>query len=146
MADRDSIARDCQEFISILNDTADLDAKIRSTQKEIDKVVAENSKLIRSFAIDGNNNATFETQAAEYDAQFNKAQARLDKLTKERQEQLSRSNTISEFIKTMLEQPLVLEQWDEQLWCLLIQKAVVSSDGTVTFTFLGENSIQVKIE
>ena len=46
----------------------------------------------------------------------------------------------------MLEQPLVLEQWDEQLWCQLIQKAVVSSDGTVTFTFLGENSIQVKNE
>ncbi len=46
-------------------------------------------------------------------------------------------------INTMLEQPLVLDQWDDQLWCLMTEKAVISSDGTVTFTFRGGNSITV---
>ena len=146
MADRDSIAEDCRELVSILGDTAELDAKIESTQKEIDRIVAENSRLIRSFAADGEENASFESQATEYDAQFNKAQALLDKLKKEREERLNRCNAVQEFIRTMLEQPLVLEKWDEQLWCQMTQKAVISSDGTVTFTFRGENSITVRIE
>ena len=146
MADRDSIAEDCRELVSILDDTTDLDAKIESTQKEIDRIVAENTRLIRGFAAGGDDSASYETRAAEYDAQFNKTQMRLGKLKSEREDRLRRSNAVQEFIKAMLKQPLVLEQWDEQLWCQLIQKAVVSSDGTVTFTFRGENSIQVKIE
>ena len=45
-----------------------------------------------------------------------------------------------------LKQPLVLEQWDDQLWNLLVLKAVVSTDGTVVFTFKGENTITVRVE
>ena len=120
-------------------------AKIESTQKEIDRIVAENARLIRGFAAGGDDNTSYETRTAEYDAQFNKAQARLGKLKSEREDRLRRSNAVQEFIKAMLKQPLVLEQWDEQLWCQLIQKAVISSDGTVTFTFRGENSITVII-
>lgn len=146
MADRDSVAEDCRELITILSDTKELDKKIESTQKEIDEIAAKNAKLIRDFAADGDDSAAFEAKAAEYSAQFKKAEARLGKLKKEREDRLSRSNAVSEFIHTMLKQPLVLEKWDEQLWCQLTEKAVVSSDGTVTFTFLGENSIQVKIE
>lgn len=42
-------------------------------------------------------------------------------------------------------QPLVLEQWDDQLWNLLVSKAVVSIDGVVAFTFKGENTITVRL-
>lgn len=53
---------------------------------------------------------------------------------------------ITAFAEGLLKQPLVLEQWDDQLWNLLVLKAVVSTDGTVAFTFKGENTITVRIE
>ncbi len=141
-----SIAEDCRELVSMLSDTAVLDAKIETTKKEIDEIVAGNNRLIRGYAVSGDDNASFDAQTADYDARFKKADAHLRKLKKEREDCLSRSSAISEFIETMLEQPLVLEKWDEQLWCQMMEKAVISSDGTVTFTFRGENSITVRIE
>ncbi len=38
---------------------------------------------------------------------------------------------------------LVLEQWDEQLWNLLVEKAFVRPDGSVEFVFRGEKTVTV---
>ena len=45
------------------------------------------------------------------------------------------------FIDEMLNAPLVLTEWQDQLWNMLVQKVVVSADGTVAFTFKGEKTI-----
>ena len=80
-----------------------------------------------------------------YDERFKKADARLSKLRAERKEHLARSRSIIAFAEGLLMQPLVLEQWDDQLWNLLVSKAVVSIDGVVAFTFKGENTITVRL-
>ena len=64
----------------------------------------------------------------------------------DRQSHISRSNAINEFIKAMMEQPLVLNEWQDQLWNLFVQYAVIQADGTVEFTFMGENRITVRNE
>ena len=146
MADRDTIAEDCRVLADMLGDTAALDEKISATQKEIDEVVALNNTFIRSQAVTGANKEEFSKKAAEYDERFKKAEAKLGKLQAERQERLNRSRAITGFIDALLQQPLVLEQWDDQLWNLLVQKAIVSADGTVEFIFRGENKITVRID
>lgn len=146
MADRDAVAEDCRVLAEMLGDTTALDEKISATQKEIDEVVALNNTFIRSRAVTGANKEEFSKKAAEYDERFKKAGARLGKLQAERQERLNRSRAITSFIDTLLQQPLVLEQWDDQLWNLLVQKTVVSADGTVEFIFRGENKITVRID
>ena len=59
---------------------------------------------------------------------------------------MARKQAVERFIEDLLKQPLVLEQWDDQLWNLLVQKMVVSGDGTVVFEFKGENRITVKMD
>lgn len=88
----------------------------------------------------------FEQKAAEYDSRFKKAEARLAKLKTERGERLARSRMIEGFIDEMLNAPLVLTEWQDQLWNMLVKKAVIASDGTVAFTFKGEKPITVKME
>ena len=88
----------------------------------------------------------FEKKTREYDERFKKAESRLNKLNADRQSHISRSSAIKDFIKSMMEQPLVLNEWQDQLWNLFVQKAVIQSDGTVEFTFKGENRITVRNE
>lgn len=59
---------------------------------------------------------------------------------------MARKQAVERFIEDLLKQPLVLEQWDDQLWNLLVQKMIVSGDGTVVFEFKGENRIAVKMD
>ena len=146
MADRDSIAADCKILADMLGDTAALDEKIASTQKEIDEVIALNNTHIHSYAMSGMEKEAFEKKTREYDERFKKAESRLNKLNADRQSHISRSSAIKDFIKSMMEQPLVLNEWQDQLWNLFVQSAVIQSDGTVEFTFKGENRITVRNE
>ena len=146
MADRVSIAEDCRVMADMLGDTKALDEKIDMTQKEIDEVVALNSSHIRTYAATGADKEKYEQKAAEYDSRFKKAEAKLEKLKAERDERLARSRMIEGFIDEMLNAPLVLTEWQDQLWNMLVQKVVVSADGTVAFTFKGEKSITVRVE
>ena len=146
MADRESIAEDCRVMADLLGDTAALDEKIDTTQKEIDEVVALNNTHIRTYAATGADKAAFEQKAAEYDIRFRKAESRLVKLKADRDEHLARSRMIEGFIDEMLNAPLVLTEWQDQLWNMLVQKAVISADGTVAFTFKGEKTITVRVE
>ena len=98
-----------------------------------------------AFAI-GENMDEFKQKTAEYDERFRKAEAKLNRLQAERQERLSRSKAIMRFIDDMLERPLLLEKWEDQPWNLLVNQAVVSEDGSVTFAFRGENKITVRTE
>ena len=146
MADRESIAEDCRVVVDLLGDTKALDARIDAAQKEIDEVVALNSALVRTCAATGADREVFEQKTAEYDSRFKKAETRLAKLKAERDEHLARSRMIEGFIAEMLNAPLVLAEWQDQLWNMFVQKAVISSDGTVAFTFKGENTITVRVE
>ena len=53
---------------------------------------------------------------------------------------------IEGFIDEMLNAPLVLTEWQDQLWNMLVQKVVISADGTMAFTFKGEKTITVRVE
>ena len=109
-------------------------------------MVTLNNAFIRSHAAAGGDRDEFANKAAEYDERFKKADARLSKLQAERKEHLARSRSITAFAEGLLKQPLVLEQWDDQLWNLLVLIAVVATGGTVAFTFKGENTITVGID
>ena len=146
MADREAVAEDCRVLADLLGDTKALDEKIDTTQKEIDEVIALNNAHVRTYAATGADKDTFEQKVAEYDSRFKKAEARLTKLKAERDEHSARRRMIECFIDEMLNAPLILTEWQDQLWNMLVQKAVVSADGTVAFTFKGETTITVRME
>lgn len=119
MADREIIAEDCRVMVGLLGDTKALDEKIDTTQKEIDEVIALNNAHVRTYAATGADDA-FEQKAAEYDSRFKKAEARLTKLKAERDEHSTRSRMIECFIDEMLNAPLALTEWQDQLWNMLV--------------------------
>ena len=143
MADREAIAADCQLLVDELSDTSALDAKITATQEEMENVVTLNKELIRMQAAKGTDRAEFNRKAAEYDERFRKAEARLARLQADRKRNLARCAEVRSFVNAIRELPLVLEEWDEQLWKIMVSQLTVYSDGRVVFTFRCENTITV---
>ena len=88
----------------------------------------------------------FKRQTADYDERYRKAEARLNRLQAERQDRLARSQAVKSFVDALLDQPLILTEWQDYLWNLLVQKMVIQADGTVEFTFKGENKVTVGME
>ena len=46
------------------------------------------------------------------------------------------------FIRTLKKQPDVLDVWDDTIWTVMVEKAIVHKDGAVTFVFYNGSEIK----
>ena len=49
----------------------------------------------------------------------------------------------SEFDDTLKKQPVVLREWSDTIWTVMVEKAIVHRTGEITFVF--KNGTEVKI-
>lgn len=77
---------------------------------------------------------------------YDKAAARLNDATAERNSRAARDWELRIFISELTEKPLVLEEWDEELWVSILETATVQRNGHITFLFKDGTSIEVGAE
>ncbi len=58
----------------------------------------------------------------------------------------ARDRELRIFISELTEKPLVLEEWDEELWVSILETATVQRNGYITFLFKDGTSIEVGAE
>lgn len=143
MGQRKQLLADCELVCQTLNDTAELDAKLAQANSEVEAA----EKLIRA-CIQENSSAALPQE--EYQKKYNglaercqRAYNKRDKLTQESERRKHRDSELRAFIATLEKQPLVLTEWDDLLWVLLVENAVVNRDGSVAFHFKDGTEISV---
>ena len=144
MSERTSACRDCEELAATLEDTTELDRAIADTQEEIDTIVERNRRLIREQAATGMAPEEFDEKAATLNEHYTAADGKLSRLKATREDHLTRSKAIRRFLTLLAEQPVSLDDWDEQAWNLLVSQVTIREDGSAEFVFRGEITITVK--
>lgn len=98
-------------------------------------------------------NAGSKQSQSSYDKKYNslvrkyeKADKRLTEVTQERDGRINRERELRIFISELAEKPLVIEEWDEELWVSILESATVHKDGQITFLFKNGTSIEVGAE
>ena len=135
MQNRTQVIADCDLMRQILTDFDTLDAEI-SQQLEETQIIAE---LVKSAV---NNNATTaqsqEAYLKQYESltqRYEAATAKLDELQKERTLRDRQDKSMALFIRTLKKQPEVLDAWDDTIWTVMVEKAIVCKNGKITFVF-----------
>ena len=72
------------------------------------------------------------------------ATARFSELTAEKERKQNQDREIQLFIRELKIQPLVLEEWDERLWVVILDQATVFRDGRIVFRFKCGSEIEVE--
>ena len=144
LGNREMVIEDCETLVAMLEDNTVLDAKIATTQEEIDTVIEMNKALIREHAVTGVPQEEFDQKAAAYDERFRKAEAKLNRLKAEKQDRLMRVCSVKKYVENLRGQAGPIEVWDEQAWCLLVTQVTVHADGSAEFLFRGENRMTVR--
>lgn len=143
MENQEQIIKDCETMRRALTDFAALDAEIER-QLEETQVVAELVKVAVK-----ENASTAQSQEAylkKYEAltgRYEKAAAELERLQNLRTTQSQRDKAMSLYIRTLKKQPVVLREWSDTIWTVMVEKAIVHRDGEITFVF--KNGTEVKI-
>lgn len=143
MRNRRSIIEDCEAWRRVLTDFTDLDTQITQQQEELN-VVAELVKV----AVE-ENASTAQSQDAylkKYEAlsqRYESAAAKLGELEAIRASKEQKDKQMGLFIRTLKRQPEVLDAWNDTIWTVMVEKAIIHRDGQITFVFYNGSEIRV---
>jgi len=139
--DKQRVIKDTKDIIKLLTDSTQIDSEITRIDDEmvvikelVNKLVMENSKTdtdIEAY------NKKYEKLSARYD----KLQVQLDELIIEKKSKQGEKQKMHTFIKNLKETENELADWNERIWMLMVESAVVHRDSSITFKFRnGEES------
>lgn len=144
MENRKQIIEDCELMRKKLTDFKSLDADIERHLEET-QIVAE---LVKAAVKD--NAVTAQSQEAyleKYEAltqRYETAVAELDRLQNLRSIRSQKDKAMALYIRTLKKQPTVLGEWNDTLWTVMAEKAIVHRNGEITFVFY--NGTKVRVE
>ena len=142
MQDRVQIIKQCEAWRARLMDFGTLDADIER-QLEETQVVAE---LVKAAVKE--NASTAQSQEAylkKYEAlteRYEKAAAELERLQSLRTARSHQDKKMALYIRALKKQPEVMHDWNDTIWTVMIEKAIVHKDGKITFVF--QNGTEIK--
>ena len=143
MQNRKDVIENCEEWCRVLTDFADLDKEIERQYEET-QVVAE---LVKAAVSENASSAqSQEDYLKKYKAltqRYDTAVAALAELQATRAHKEQRIKQMSLFIRTLKKQPEILDSWNDTIWMVMVEKAIVHRDGQVTFVFYNGTKIKV---
>ena len=143
---RETVMADCEEMRIMLADCSELDEQIRVLTEEVE-VVAD---LVRRCVQENASAALARDEyARKYNglvARYEQAMERVKALQEEKDRRQARDRELRVFIDLLQTAPLVLDQWDAQLWNMLLEKATVCRDGMIEFEFKNGMTQVVRID
>ena len=141
---RTGLIEDCRLAQRVLCDTTEIDAELTKLYEEMDVVKELSRKAIFDNARNAMNQAEWSQRHDGYVERSRQITERINELEIVRSERLVKSKIIDKFIRDIEKRPLVITEFDDQLWVAVIDRVVVDGDGAMTFGF--KNGVEIKTE
>lgn len=143
MQNRTQTVADCELARKSLTDFMALDAEIER-QLEETQVIAEMVKVaVKENASTAQSQETYIKKYEALTERYEKAAAELERLQNERTARTQQDKKIALFIRTFKKQPDTMTEWDDTIWTVMVEKAIVHRDGQITFVFQNGTEIRV---
>ncbi len=139
------VIEDCIFLRATLQDFSEFDRQIREVDEKMDITRALMTVCVQENA------ATVQAQD-EYNEKYAALVKRLEEETKEKsaiqkQKDLRKAkiSELNKFIQALKNNGSFVNQWDDELWCALIEKAIVYPNSSITFVFKDGREIIVEM-
>lgn len=98
-------------------------------------MVKENTRIVQE-QIEFSNK--YEALTKQYEEQKNS----LDKAAKEKAYKIGKTTKMRAYLEAMKEADDYIEEWPEEAWILMVERATVNKNKTITFKFVNSKEIQ----
>ena len=143
MQNHKQVIEDCELMRRSLTDFDAIDAEINRLLEETEVV----SELVKATVKE---NASTAQSQEEYVKKYNSLNKRhenavglLEKLKAEQALRQQQDKSISLFVRTLKKNPQVLDNWDDTIWTVMVERGVVHRNGHITFVFYNGTEIEV---
>lgn len=136
MCDKNQVIEDTLAIIGTLNCTDELDAEIAERQAKIDEISNAAASIVRENARTAQNQLDFSNKYVALTKQYEVQKNSLDKLVKEKAYKTGKATKMRAYFEAMKQADDYIEEWSEEAWILMFEKATVNRDKTITFKFV----------
>ena len=143
MQDRKQIIADCELMRRELTDFTDLDAEIEGQVEEIEVVAELVDALVKENAAAPQSQKVYSVKYENLTKRYETASAELNRLRELRAKREQQDKAMASFIRSLRKQPEVLNTWNDTIWMVMVEKAIVHRDSSITFKFYNGAEIQV---
>lgn len=141
MQNRREIVSDCENMRKLLTDFTTLDAEI-DRQMEETQVIAELVKAaVKENASTSQSQEDYLKKYKTLTARYETVAKELERLQAERNRLHQQDKAMSLFIRTLKKQPDILAEWDDSIWTMMVEKAIVHRNSSITFVFYNGSQI-----
>lgn len=138
IVNKDEILKNLESVLNQIVSVESIEDKIKKVHEDIEAVVNEVEVLIHSLK------ETDEIKQKELELKYDKLIQKLKDLEHQKEEVMDKRNKINTFISTLKDKVDVISEFDEELFNIMVDKAVVHRDKGIEFIF--NSGYKVKVE
>jgi len=134
--DKQRVIKDTEDIIKLLTDTSHVDSEITKIEDEmvlitelVNKLVKENSKTDISLE-------EYNRKYEELTLRYERLQIKQDELLRLRSERQGQALKIKSFVSSLKQTDNHLNDWNANIWMLLVDSAIVHRNSNITFKFM----------
>lgn len=146
LTDRDFLLDDCHIAIEAIADYASVEKEMENLITELEVITEMIDKLISDNRTKAQDQEAYTQKYNSYINKYEKAKAKYDSLEKEKNERMAKANELTRFMIELNKTDEPIKEFDDILWRLTINEAVVYKNGEVKFVFSNGSEITVKKE
>lgn len=133
---------DTIEVVKFLTDTSALDERIATLQNEIEVVSELVKKMVKENKSAVQSQEDYMARYTELSVRYEKTKNDLDKVLSEKSYKLGQATKLEAFVEELRERVDWLEFWDDEIWMIMVERAIVHKDKSITFEFYNGQKIR----
>lgn len=136
MCDKKQVIEDTLAIIGTLNCTDELDAEIAERQAKMDEISNAAASMVRENVRTAQDQLDFSNKYEALTKQYEVQKNSLDKMVKENAYKTYKATKMRAYFEAMKQADDYIEEWSEEAWIQMVEKATVNRDKTITFKFV----------
>lgn len=136
MCDKKQVIEDTLAIIGTLNCTDELDAEIAERQAKMDEISNVAASMVRENARTAQDQLDFSNKYEALTKQYEVQKNSLDKMVKENAYKTDKATKMRAYFEAMKQADDYIEEWSDEAWIQMVEKATVNRDKTITFKFV----------
>ena len=134
---KDMVLADLQVVLETLADFTEIDVQIEAATQEIAVVIELTHRCVAENSQSSIDQTAYAARYAELERRYADAKEKVDTLQRARQERQQEAEVLAVFMQELANRDGVLAAFDDKLWLVSINKAVVHRNGKISFHFYG---------
>lgn len=132
---RDALLADCRLMQKVVSDYSDIDVKLNELYQENEVIAELTKRCIEENSLQAINQEEYLKRYNGYCERYDSIKNKIETLENEKNKRKAKEIEIGGFMYELTEYEETITEFDEQLWMMVIDKAIVHQDGRLVFVF-----------